>query len=83
MVVSSAKNELDGGKKKATKPKGTVTAPTKKSKPTSQKPESKKKALTSRKNSNKPSPADNSNVSTTAAKNPKEKKSRVKSSGNG
>jgi hypothetical protein len=83
LVVSLAKNKLGGGKKKAMKPKGTVTTPTKKSKPTSQKPESKKKALTSRKNSNKPSPADNSNISTTAAKNPKEKKSRVKSSGNG
>ncbi len=83
LVVSSAKNELGSGKKKATKPKGTVTAPTKKSKPTSQKPKSKKKALTSRKNSNKPSPTDNRNISTTAAKNPKEKKSRVKSSGNG
>jgi hypothetical protein len=83
LVVSLTKNEVGGGKKKAMKPKGTVTAPTKKSKPMSQKPESKKKVLTSRKNSNKPSPADNSNVSTTAAKNPKEKKSRVKSSGNG
>ena len=83
LVVSSAKNELGGGKKKAMKPKGTVTAPTKKTKPTSQKPKSKKKALTSRKNSIKTSPADNSNVSTTAAKNPKEKKSRVKLRGNG
>jgi hypothetical protein len=83
LVASLAKNELGGGKKKAMKPRGTATAQTKKSKPTSQKLRSKKKALTSRKNSNKHSPADNSKVSTTAAKNLKEKKSRVKSSGNG
>ena len=81
LVASSAKNELGGSKKNAMKPKGTATAQTKNSKPTSQKPKSKKTALTSRKN-NKPSPADRSNVSTTTAKNPKEKKPRIKSSGN-
>ena len=72
---------MGGGKKKAMKPKGTATAQTKNSKPTSQKPKSKRTAITSHKN-NKPSPADRSNVSTTAAKNPKEKKPRIKSSGN-
>jgi hypothetical protein len=84
LVVSSAKNELGGGKMKAMNPKGTATAQTKKSKPMNQKPKSKKKAPIPRKSKNKPSsPADNSNASTPAAKNPKEKKSRIKSSGNG
>ena len=36
LVASSAKNDLGGGKKKMMKTKGTVTAPTKKSKPTGQ-----------------------------------------------
>jgi hypothetical protein len=83
LVASSAKNALGGDKMKSMKPKGTATAQTKKSKPTNQKPKSKKKAPTPRKSKNKPSPADNSNASTTATNNPKEKKSRIKSSGNG
>ena len=83
LVASLAKNESGGGKMKAMKPKGAATSQTKKSKPTSQIPMSKKKAPTPRKTKNIPSPADNNNVSTTAAKNPKEKRSRVKSSGNG
>jgi len=50
LVASLAKNESGGGKMKAMKPKGTTTAQTKKSKPTSQKPMSKKKASNPRKN---------------------------------
>ena len=50
LVASLAKNESGGGKMKAMKPKGTATAQPKKSKPTSQKPMSKKKASNPRKN---------------------------------
>jgi hypothetical protein len=87
LVASLEKSKSGGGKKKMTKTKGTVTAPTKNSKPTgkksksmptSQKPKSKKKAPTSHKNCNQTSPSGNNNASTAAAKNPKKRKSRIK-----
>ena len=83
LVASLAKNNLGGGKKKMMKTKGTVTTPTKNSKPTGQSLRLKKKAPTSPKTNSHHSPTGKSNVSTTAAKNPKKKKSRIKSSGNG
>jgi hypothetical protein len=77
LVVSSTKNDLGSGKKKKMKTKGTVTAPTKKSKPTCQLPMSKKKAPTSPKTNSHHSPTGKNNVSAITAKNPKKKKSRI------
>ena len=65
LVASSTKNDLGSGKKKKMKTKGTVTAPTKKSKPTSPKTNSHR------------SPTSKNNVSAITAKNPKKKKSRI------